>query len=71
MQEKTNQQALWIAIFGALVVSFLGHLFIDFSNQPTAFLGLPDWMLYYMATNLLFIIIFYQFVKRYYISEKS
>ena len=32
MQEKTNQRALWIAIFGTLILSFLGHFFIEFKS---------------------------------------
>jgi TRAP-type C4-dicarboxylate transport system permease small subunit len=64
--ENTKQRPIWIAIFILLILSFLGHFFIDFSNRPTQLLGMADWFWYYIAANIIFVLVFYQFLKRYF-----
>lgn len=66
IMEKTKHRPIWIAIFMMLILTFLGHFFIDFENSPTVLLGLPDWFWYYIIVNILFVLVFYQFLKRFF-----
>ena len=63
---KINQQKGWFWLTGFLFVFFLtqDYLFINWETE-ISFLGLPNWLFWFMGVHVLFLIVLAFFSKKY------
>ena len=59
-----NKGLRWIITFGVIFFLTQDYFFFDWEGKP-AFLGLPDWLGWFIGLHLLLVLEFLRFQKKY------
>lgn len=64
MKNLLRQPYFWGLLFVLILLLTQDYLFVKWEAAP-AFLGLPNWLLWFVGVHVVFIFIFYFFTKKY------
>ena len=64
MKNFWSKSGFWFLVFLALFLLTQDYLFASWTPKP-ALLGLPNWLYWFVAIHVIFILTFYFFTKKY------
>ncbi|HHM20678.1 MAG TPA: hypothetical protein ENJ20_01530 [Bacteroidetes bacterium] len=64
MKKLLHRSAFWIGAFGGIFLLTQDFLFVKWDARPML-MGLPNWLFWFVAVHVIFIVAFYFFTKSY------